>query len=75
MKMLRLVYSLAIYLIVTLAYAVAAMWVYDGSTLLRHDKIDILLAGLAIFVPVALLLEVGDLRGNIIEALLYGDDE
>jgi len=73
--MLRLVYSMAIYLIAALFYAVAVMWVYDDQVLNSSDKIDILLAGLFISAPVILLLEVSDLRDHIIDGLLdEGDD-
>ena len=76
MKMLRLVYSMAIYLIVALVYALAITWVYDGQVLNSFDKIGILFAGLFILPPVILLLEIGEIRDNIIDALLdEGDDE
>jgi len=75
-KMLRLVYSLGIYLILALAYAVAAMWVNDGYVLDPSEKGLVLFIGLLVSLPVALVLEGADVRKEILDALLdKGDDE
>ena len=76
MRTLRLALSVGIYLIVALVYAVAAMWVNDGYVLEPSDKGLVLFMGLLVSIPVMLILEVGDVRNEILEALLYeGDDE
>ena len=79
MKKIRSIYSLGLYVFFVALYALAAMWVWDGYTLGPPNKIGVLVVGMLLLVPVTIILEVHERRGqgyrnDILDAFLDEDE-